>query len=68
MGKCKFCDGVVFKPDGIHELEPCFFVETEIHKNATVHVSTCKYCGQTLVEWDRQDNTESYYTDISEED
>lgn len=68
MAKCQLCEGITIKPDGVNELVPCFYVETEIHVNATVHVSTCKHCGHTIVEWERQDNTESYYTENLEED
>lgn len=58
MSKCEFPEGVVIKPDGVNELDPCVYKEIEAYKNVTVHVLQCKNCGHTEVEWERQENTE----------
>lgn len=51
--KCKFPNGVTIKPDGIHELDPCVYDEIEIHRNVTVRVLKCRYCGHVEIEWKR---------------
>lgn len=58
MSKCQRPGGLVVKPDGIHELDPCHYVEAEIHTNVTVIVSKCSRCGEIHISWERQDNTE----------
>lgn len=62
--KCSWGDGVTIKPDGVHELVPCVYRDIEIHKNVTVIVSRCVRCGDIVISWKRQDNTE----DIIEDD
>lgn len=59
MAKCSFPDGVVIKPDGIHELDPCVYETIETHRNVTVKVLRCKKCGHLEVSWYKQENTES---------
>lgn len=55
---CEFPEGIVVKPDGIHELEfPCRFREAEKYANVTVTISYCKNCGRQLIEWTRQSDT-----------
>lgn len=56
--KCSFPDGVVIKPDGIHELDPCFYEVSEMYRNVTVRVLKCKRCGHVEISWYAQDNTE----------
>lgn len=58
MHKCKFPDGVVIKPDGINELDPCVYILAEEYKNVTVQVHKCAVCGAIDISWLRQDNTE----------
>lgn len=55
--KCKFPDGVVIKPDGVHELDPCIYEEVERYANVTVIVNRCKNCGHVEIVWQRQGNT-----------
>lgn len=56
--KCSFGVGVKILPDGVHELDPCFYEEIERYRNVTVIVSRCKRCGNTDISWIRQENTE----------
>ena len=58
MEKCSFGDGIVIKPDGIHELDPCIYEDIEMWHNVTVVVSRCKRCGRIELSWIRQDDTE----------
>lgn len=55
--KCEFPDGMVIKPDGINELDPCMYEEVERWGNATVIVLKCAKCGHTEVTWKKQTNT-----------
>ncbi len=57
--KCSFPDGLTIKPDGIHELDPCLYETTEIHRNVTVEVRRCVRCGHVDIAWHMQDNSES---------
>lgn len=59
MAKCSFPDGIVIKPDGIHELDPCVYETIETHWNVTVKVLRCKNCGHVEFSWYTQENTES---------
>lgn len=59
MCKCSFPDGIVIKPDGINELDPCLYETIETHRNVTVEVRRCKRCGHIDIAWIRQSNTES---------
>lgn len=56
--KCSFGDGMVIKPDGINELDPCIYEDIAMYANVTVVVSRCKKCGHIEISWIRQDNTE----------
>jgi len=56
--KCSFPDGVVVRPDGINELDPCVYEEIERLVNVTVSVLRCRNCGHIEIEWMRQENTE----------
>ena len=55
--KCEFPDGIIVKPDSIHELDPCQYEEVERYRNVTVSVLKCKKCGHIEIEWKRQPNT-----------
>jgi len=58
MDKCKFPDGMVVKPDGVNELDPCVYEEIESYRNVTVHIFKCKNCGHIEIEWEKQEDTE----------
>lgn len=57
MCKCKFPDGMVIKPDGINELDPCIYETVEAYANAIVEVQRCKKCGHVEVVWHRTVDT-----------
>ena len=57
MCKCKFPDGIVIKPDGVNELDPCIYEEIERWGNVTVSVNRCKVCGHVDISWIRQEDT-----------
>lgn len=57
--KCSFPDGIMIKPDGVNEIDPCVYEEIERYKNVTVTISRCKKCGHIDVSWEKQDNTET---------
>lgn len=58
MDKCKFPEGIVIKPDGVHELDPCEYQEVERYANVTVSIRRCKKCGNIDIAWFRQEDTE----------
>ena len=58
MDKCKFPEGIVIKPDGVHELDPCEYQEVERYANVTVSIRRCKKCGNIDISWFRQEDTE----------
>jgi hypothetical protein len=58
MDKCKFPEGIVIKPDGIHELDPCEYQEVERYANVTISIRRCKKCGNIDIAWFRQEDTE----------
>lgn len=49
---------VVIKPDGINELDPCFYKVEETYRNVSVEISRCMKCGRINISWFRQSNTE----------
>lgn len=57
FNKCSFGAGITFKPDGVHELDPCVYEIQEVHRNVTVVVGKCTQCGTVDVSWYRQDDT-----------
>lgn len=57
MRKCEFPDGIVIKPDGINELDPCLYEEIERWGNVTVSVKRCKICGNIDISWYQQEDT-----------
>ena len=58
MHKCTLPEGVVIKPDGVNELDPCIYEEIEKYANVTVSIRRCKNCGNIDIAWYRQDDTE----------
>lgn len=66
--KCEHPAGVEIRPDGVHALDPCVYEDIEEHRNVTVIVSRCKYCGAITLGWKRTAETESiYFTEEGEE-
>lgn len=61
MEKCKFPDGIVIKPDGVNELDPCIYEEIEKYRNVTVIVLRCKKCGHIEHEIVLQENSERIF-------
>lgn len=51
---CSFGEGVSVKPNGIDQLDPCFYKVIEVHKNVTVEVLRCKRCGRIELSWYRE--------------
>lgn len=47
---CQFPDGIVIKPDGVNEPDPCLYEEIEAIEHCTAHVLRCKCCGHIEVE------------------
>ncbi len=58
--KCKFPNGLVVKPDGKNELDPCIYEDIEIHTNCQVIISRCKKCGNIGISWTKNEDCESY--------
>lgn len=58
MSKCEHHGGIIIKPDGVNELDPCVYEDIEKYKNVTVIVSRCIYCGHIEISWVRQEDTE----------
>lgn len=56
--KCTLPGGIIFKPDGVNELDPCRYEEIERYKNVTVSILRCPKCGHVEIEWERQEDTE----------
>lgn len=56
MSKCSFGEGITIKPDGVNELDPCFYEVAEVHENVTVEVLRCKRCGHIEISWYRPDD------------
>lgn len=66
--KCHFPEGIVIKPDGKHELDPCMYEVVERYANVTVEVRRCKNCGHIDIAWKRQEDTIELDPDDEEED
>ena len=56
--KCEFPNGMIIKPDGIHELSPHAFEIVEKYQNVTIEILRCKECGEVSVLWFKQEDTE----------
>ena len=59
MNRCRFPDGVVIKPDGVNELDPCLYEEIETVEHCTVHILRCRRCGHIEIEWEREQPDDS---------
>ncbi len=57
--KCQFSNGIIIKPNGVNELDPCIYDLMEEHQNVTVRVYQCAICGSVDISWEKQDDTES---------
>lgn len=64
MCKCTLPEGLVIKPDGVHELAPGLFKTEQVLTNCTVEVLRCKHCGEYELSWYRTAATE----EVPEED
>lgn len=58
MCKCTLPNGMIIKPDGVNELDPCIYEEIERYANVTVSINRCKNCGNIDISWFRQEDTE----------
>ena len=56
--KCRPPNGVVIKPDGVHELEPCLYEDKELHTKVDLTISQCSRCGHITFSWRRTEETE----------
>ncbi len=56
--KCSWGEGISFRPDGEHELDPCIYEDVQIFKNVTVIISRCIRCGNISMGWQFQKNSE----------
>ena len=56
--KCCYPNGLVIKPDGQNELDPCIYKDIEMHTNVTVIVSKCINCGHIELSGIRTEETE----------
>jgi len=61
--KCSFPEGISFRPDGIHELDPCLYELIEEYENVTVQVNRCTKCGHIEITWKKQEDTVCTYTE-----
>lgn len=61
--KCQWPGGVVIKPDGVNEVDPCQYKEIQRFANVTVIISRCIHCGNIDISWVRQENTEELPVD-----
>lgn len=63
MADCKFPDGMVIKPDGVNELDPCIYETTETYTNCVVEISRCKKCGKINISWCKTPDTKEISPD-----
>ena len=54
--KCQPPEGVIIKPDGVNELDPCLYEEVETHYNVDLTILKCKKCGRMDFEWRYHDD------------
>ena len=64
MKKCEFKGGLIYRPDGKNELDPCQYEVVKKYRNVTIEIIKGKKCGHTEISWTRQENTE----EIEDED
>lgn len=53
MSKCELPGGLIVRPDGVNELDPCIYDEIERHSGCIVHVMRCRRCGHIEISWER---------------
>lgn len=58
MSKCELPNGLIVRPDGVNELDPCIYDEIERHSGCIVHVMRCRRCGHIEISWERQKKQE----------
>lgn len=56
--KCQFPNGMIIKPDGENELDPCLYETKQVFTNCIVEICKCRNCGNISVSWRRAENTE----------
>lgn len=61
--KCTWPDGTEIKPDGVHGLDPCIYVERQILHNVDITIGECEKCGAINIFWRKTANTETVYED-----
>ena len=61
MHKCEFPEGMIVKPDGENELDPCIYETTQIFTNCIVEICKCKKCGNVSVSWRKTGDTEEVH-------
>lgn len=64
MTDCKFPNGIVIKPDGVNELDPCVYETKKIYTNCVVEVAKCKNCGKISISWCRTSETKELDDDF----
>ena len=62
--KCHFPDGIIIKPDGENELDPCTYETVKVLTNCIIEICRCKRCGNESVSWRRTNETQ----ELTEED
>ena len=56
--KCQFPNGLIIKPDGENELDPCLYETKQVFTNCIVEILECKNCGNISVSWRKTGDTE----------
>ena len=63
QNKCSSSEQM-YGPGGF-PVDPCVYVEQEVHRNVDVTISKCKYCGSVDISWQRTENTtDEYYSGL----
>lgn len=56
--KCEWPEGMMIKPDGINDLDPCIYEFEEAYTNVIVQIVKCRKCGHREILWYRTDDTQ----------
>lgn len=56
--KCQFPNGIIIKPDGVNELDPCIYEVEHRYTNCIVEICKCRKCGYIDVSWIKTEDTE----------
>jgi hypothetical protein len=55
MDKCTFPEGMIIKPDGVNELDPCLYEDIDqVYSEAAgilITISKCVRCGYITISW-----------------